>query len=396
MDRFAIKNVRIIDGTGGAPIENGVLVVEGSTIQGVSAGELGSFDGQVLDYAGKTLIPGMMDCHTHLIGVDALINYDVLDRQPASWQFYRSVKNLRDKLYSGVTYVRDCGASHKYNIEMRDAVREGLVEGPDIVACGRAISMTGGHGSVHGRVADGVDEVIKATREIIKDGADQIKCMATGGMMSPKTDPGAVQYNYEELRAIVIEASKTNKKVCTHAHSPQGIMNALKAGIQSIEHGMFLNEECVELMVKQGTYYVPTMVAPYWMVHGDLSKIPAYAAQRAKMGLESMYRAFRMAHKAGIKIAMGTDSTTPLNFHNGCYKELELYVENGMTPMEAIVAATQTPSRLLDIDKDYGTLEVGKHADFVVLGSNPLEDIGAIRYPGEVFKNGMSVVKHIH
>lgn len=385
---FAISNVKIIDGTGNAPIEKGYIIVEGSKIKGIGSGELSGFEGNIIDFEGKTIMPGMIDCHTHLINMDPKVSNEQIMKEPSSWKFYRAVTHVKSKLSSGVTYLRDCGSIGNFNIELRDAIKAGIVEGSDIIACGSPLTITGGHGSVNGISADGADEVRKATRGVIKAGVDQVKLMATGGVLSPGTEPGVAQFNLEELKVAVEEANRVGKKTCAHAHGTKGIKNALRAGINSIEHGMFSDDEAIEMMVKQGTYLVPTLVAPYWMTHADESIVTPSAIEKSKRGYESQCNSFQLAHKAGVKIAMGTDSGTPCNLHEGCYQELELYVEYGMTPMEAIMSATKVASELLEISDNYGTLSAGKNADFIVLYEDPLKNISAIRHVYRVYKNG--------
>ena len=293
---------------------------------------------------------------------------------------------------SGVTYIRNLGTERYADVKIRHAMEKGLTQKIGMVVSGPFITMTGGHGYYMGIEADGVDECRKAARTIIKNGADVVKIMATGGVLTPGVEPGAAQLTMEEIKAAVDEAHRADKRTATHAQGTTGIKNAVMAGIDSVEHGIYLDDEVIQMMLDRGTYLVPTLIAPLAIVEGgDEAGLPDFVMRKARMVLEAHRESFRKAHKAGVKIAMGTDAGTPLNYHNKTYRELELMVENGMTPMEAVVAATKTSAELLRVEDKYGTLEKGKMADLIVLSENPLENIGTLGHVEHVIKEGKIV-----
>jgi imidazolonepropionase-like amidohydrolase len=304
----------------------------------------------------------------------------------------RGAANLKKLLKSGVTFFRDMGGYEYIDIELKKSVNEGFIEGPEFLVSGKVLTMTGGHGYLMGRECDGVDEVRKAAREQLKAGADVIKIMATGGVMTPGVEPGSPQLTKEEIQAAVEEAHKAGRKTAAHAQGTTGIKNAVMAGIDSVEHGIFLDDEVIEMMVEKGVYLVPTLVAPYFIIeYGEEGGIPAYVVEKSKRVMESHLESFRKAYKAGVKIAMGTDAGTPFNYHDKSAYELKLMVEAGMKPMDAIVSSTKVAAELLGIEKDYGTLEQGKVADFIVLKDNPLENIETLLQVERVYKKGKLV-----
>ncbi|MEW8973892.1 MAG: amidohydrolase family protein [Tissierellaceae bacterium] len=392
--KVLFKDFRLIDGTGGEPVENAYMLVEDDKISKIGkVDELENMDGvETVDLKGKTVMPGLINSHVH-ITMEPIGDPTVLmAKESQSKTALRGVANLRKHLLAGTTFFRDAGAGFGIDLALRDAVNEGLVEGPQFLAAGRCITMTGGHGWFIGRESDGADEVRKATREQLKAGADLIKIMATGGVMTKGVEPGSPQLSMEEMAAAVEEAHKAGKKTASHAQGTQGIKNAVLAGIDSIEHGIFLNDEIVELMVERGTYLVPTLVAPYFIVaNGIGAGIPKDVVDKANYVMEYHKESFKKAYKAGVKIAMGTDAGTPFNFHDKAPYELKFMVEYGMSPMDAIVASTKGSADLLGILDDYGTLEDGKYADFLVLDENPLENLDTLFALNQVYKLGKEV-----
>jgi imidazolonepropionase-like amidohydrolase len=271
------------------------------------------------------------------------------------------------------------------DLALRDAINSGIIVGPRILASGHLICMTGGHGWPLGREADGPDEVRKAAREQLKAGADLVKFMSTGGILTPGVTPGSPQLTEEELRAGIEEAHKAGKKTATHAMGTEGILNALKAGIDSIEHGVYLNEEAVELMLQRNVTLVPTL-SPLHHIYsrGREAGIPEYAVKKTETVRPHHLRSLEMAKSAGVHIVMGTDAGTPFNFHGENLMELYLLTQHGFTPMEALIASTSSAAKALGLHDSLGTVEERKEADLVLVKGSPLDDIGVLTDPQSV------------
>lgn len=382
------KNCTLIDGTGNEPINTSFTVEDGRIIE---IGDNLKADKEI-DLDGKYIMPGLINSHVHItmepIGDPFVLIMNESDAKAA----IRGVKNLNKQLKSGTTYFRDLGASNGVDIDLRNAVNEGLIEGAEFKCAGSVVTMTGGHGWPIGREADGVDETRKAAREQLKKGSDLVKIMATGGVMTTGVEPGSPQLSMEEMKAAVEEAHKAGKKTASHAQGTQGIKNAILAGIDSIEHGLILDEEAVDMMYENNTYLVPTLVAPYVIVEkGVEAGIKKDSYEKAVSTMESHIKSFKMSYEKGVKIAMGTDAGTPFNTHDMAWMELKLMIEYGMKPMDAIVSSTRNSAELLDILDDYGTIEKGKFADFLILDENPLENIETLSKINTVYKKGVKV-----
>lgn len=388
------KNARFIDGRGKDSIEKASILVEDSIVKHIFINEEVQINDkmQVVDLTGKTVMPGMINCHIHITMEPVGDPFELMLKESTTKTALRAVENLKKHLKSGVTFFRDLGGPNFIDIELKKAVTEGLVEGPDFLASGKVLTMTGGHGWKMGRECNGPDDVRAAAREQLKAGADVIKIMATGGVMTDGVEPGSAQLTLEEMKAGIEEAHKAGRKTATHAQGTTGIKNAILAGIDSIEHGIFLDDETIDLMIKNDVYLVPTLVAPYFIIkYGVEAGISPQAVEKSKRVMGSHMESFRKAKEAGVKIAMGTDAGTPFNFHDKSACELKLMVNCGMTPMEAIVSSTKVASELLGINDNYGTLETGKKADFIVLDENPLDNIEALLNVNKVYKGGKLV-----
>ena len=389
-----IRNVTLIDGLGGEPRANWAVAIEGERIAwtGPSA-QAPAFDAnRVIDGSGHSLLPGMINCHVHLCndGSADLFGQVLNDSIPIAT--IRSVINARLTLAAGITTVRDCGAASQIAIEIAKAVDRGLIEGPRVRAAGRVVTMTGGHGHFIGREADGPDEVRKAVRAEIKGGANFIKVMATGGVLTPGVDPTQTTFQLDELQAAVEEAHKSGRPAASHAIGNGGIKNALKAGIDSVEHGFYLDDEAVNLALKNETFLVPTLIAVDQIVNnGAQGGIPDWVVKKAQGESGHHRESFVMAVKSGVRIAAGTDAGTPFNPHGDLPLELAKMVEFGLSPMLAIVAATSNAARLLRMDDQIGSVEKGKVADLILVPGDPSRDIGAMRRPAFVMKSGRIV-----
>jgi imidazolonepropionase-like amidohydrolase len=390
-----IKNVALFDGvieyierTSIIFNEKGILAI-GDECTGFEADE-------IIDGTGFTTMPGLIDSHVHL-GMDGLANPTLqIAKDNEAKAALSSYRNSLIQLQAGVTTVRSLGAKYNTDISLRNSINEGVLEGPRIIASGSPIVMTGGHGYFMGIEVDGVEEVRKATRTQLKAGADVIKLMATGGVMTEGVEPGSPQLTEEEMRVACEEAKKAGKITASHAQGNLGIKNAIRAGITSIEHGFYIDEETIELMLQYGTYLVATLAAPYHIVKQGLEAgIPKYAVDKATVSMEAHIESFQKACKAGVKIAAGTDAGTPFNKHGDFVTELRLMVETGMSNKEALSSATFVAAQLLNLDQTLGSLAIGKVADIIMVQGNPLENIENARKVVKVFKQGKCVVDKV-
>ncbi len=343
------------------------------------------------DLHGQYVLPGLFNCHVHITS-----NPDPRAPRPTSDAALtiQAMNNLALHLSSGVTYIRDVGSANFIDIVLRDAVAAGKVNGPDMQTSGKCICMTGGHGWSTGRQADGRDDCRKAAREMLRAGADWIKVMATGGVMTKGVEPGAEQLSVEEMAVIVEEAHKKGARVCTHAQGNSGIRNALEAGIDCIEHGIYLDDEIIDTMLKKGSWLVPTLCAPHFILkYGIAGGVPDYAVKKTEVVHAAHTASFQKAYKAGVKIACGTDAGTPYNPHNGTPNELILMVKAGLTPFQVIETATINSARLLKVDDILGTIEPGKKAHLAIFKNDPTEDINNILDCRMTVKDGEIVYK---
>lgn len=393
-------NCRIIDGKGGV-IQQGFVAVKGKHIGvvGSSQNTPRPVADELIDLRGQTLLPGIIDSHVHLSlngEADPMISFI---RDNDFTIAYRSEKNAYQTLLAGVTTVRDLGSPKDISIHLRNAVNSGIVPGPRILSSGRCICMTGGHGWNMGREADGEAEVRKAVREQLKAGADVIKLMATGGVMTPGMEAGIPQFTFEELKAGVEEAHKGGRKVSSHVQGAVGLRNALKAGIDSIEHGIFIDEETVSMFLEYKAYLIPTLSAPHNILKNGLKGgIPAYVIEKTERVAGANVESAKMAFHRGVTIAMGTDAGTPFNLHGANMKELELFCGIGLSPMESIISATTTAARLLGLEQELGVIEEGKLADLIVVHGNPLDDITMLQQQERILaimKDGVFYKKQI-
>jgi imidazolonepropionase-like amidohydrolase len=386
----AVRCGTLIDGSGADPIRGATLVFEGDTIINVdSTGEVPR-GADVLDAEHLTVMPGLIDCHVHLSSSTWGIQERLL--MPFSLTIAHALNHAHITLEAGFTSVRDAGGTPR---GVRMAIDQGLFPGPRTRIAVAALSQTGGHGDsimpnganvrptnseMPHTVVDGVEGVRRAVREVLRAGADQIKVHTSGGVMSPNDEPGATGFSPEEIAAIVYEARAAGKTVMAHAQATQGIKNAVLGGIHSIEHGIYLDEEVVEEMKRRGTFFVPTLVAPLWVIRRaekDPASVPPYALRKAREVVADHQASFRLAVERGVKIAMGTD--TGVGPHGSNAEELERMVEGGMTPMQAIVATTKSAAECLRLAHLTGTLEVGKRADLLAVDGDPLADIRVLQ-----------------
>ena len=369
-------NANILDVIGETTIKGGSVLVEDDIIKEVGTDIAVPEGAKVVELGGKTMLPGIFNCHVHMCSDAGNGQKEHLSDAASA---IRGIKNLRILVNSGVTYIRDAGSPNYIDIDLHEAQLRGNIIAPEMQTAGRCICMTGGHGHDSGREADGPDDCRKAAREQLKAGASWIKVMATGGVMTKGVEPGSPQLTEEELRAAIEEAHKAGAKSFTHAQGMEGIKNALRAGVDSIEHGFFMDDWCFDFMKEHNVFFVPTLAAPYWIkVHGTAAGIPDYMVRKVENTIEAHQDTFRRAHKAGVKIALGTDAGTPFNKYDLTCYECVLMVENGMTPMEAIQCGTINAAELLSVDATHGSITPGKRANFSIFEEDPLNDIHAL------------------
>ena len=386
----AIINAAIITGTGQSFL--GYMVTEADRIAEVGEGDPGTLasDVKVIDAGGRTLTPGFIDCHVHLR------NDGVADPRAQSAKdtdgvaLLRSARNAMKTLQGGITTVRDCGSRNGIDFAMREAARQGLCITPRLFLSGSMICMTGGHGWELGIEADGPDAVRRAARSQIKLGADNVKLIASGGILTQGTEIGSPQFSIAEMSAAVEEARASGKTCCAHAHGATAVKNATRAGVDSVEHGYFLDDDGIKLMLEYGTVLVGTSAAVRNVVRfGVEAGIKPDVVRKAKSAIDSHVEGFKKAHQAGVKLAMGTDSGVPFTDHGNNLDELVYLVEMGLEPMEAITVATLDSARLLRWDDRIGSLEPGKFADFVLIDGDPLKDITVLQDKLRIRKVGL-------
>ncbi|MBM4166884.1 MAG: amidohydrolase family protein [Ignavibacteria bacterium] len=395
---IAIRAGKLIDGTGKHPLENPVIFIEGNTITAVGSRLVVPVTATVIDLGNATLLPGLIDCHTHLTFLRGNYWEDNFQRSPID-RAILSPSYATATLLAGFTTCRDLGSSEFVDVALRNAINNGDIDGPRMFVATHSLSITGGHGdrsnvspllefTTRNGIADGVDEVIKKVRENIKYGADEIKILATAGVLSEEETVGAQQYSFEEMKACVDEATRHGKKVAAHAHGTEGIKAAIRAGVASIEHGSLLDDEAIRLMKEKGTYYVPTLyVGDYLLSEGSSKNLPEELQRKAQFITPKMKESFQKAIKAGINIAFGTDAGV---FPHGTQaKEFSVMANNGMSPMQAIQCATLSAAKLLGKENEIGSLEVGKLADIIAVAGDPLQNISELEKIIFVMKNGI-------
>jgi imidazolonepropionase-like amidohydrolase len=390
--RTVISGGRIVTGTAAPPIEDGVLILEGGRIAAVGrAADFSSFGepDRAVDARGSTVMPGLIDSHVHIFHEAQLLKLS--ESAAALW----GANYVQSALRAGLTTIRDLGAQTGAVFGLRRAVREGFTVGPRVLACGTAICMTGGHGwaNLSGE-ADGPDGVRKLARQQLKAGADVIKLMASGGAGTPGELPTSVQLGPEELRAGVEEAHKAGKPAAAHALATQSIINSIEAGVDSIEHGVFLDERCLELMIARDIALCPTIsVYPRIVERGRAGGEGGFVIEKSVGLIEPHFESLKRAVAAGVKIVYGTDSATLYNPLGDGEAEMALMVKAGMTPLAVIASATRIAAEACGIDDLVGTIEPGKLADITIVRGDASRDIAALRHVEAVFRDGVEVYR---
>ncbi len=396
---IAVKAARLLDGSGGAPAANAVVIVENDRIAAVGSGLAVPAGAEVIDLGGATLLPGFIDCHTHVTGQPGDNFYeDLFKRSPIDSAILAHLY-ARRTLEAGFTTIRNVGAGEYVDIALRNAIERGDIPGPRMRVSGFAISATGGHGDLNGYspyvmfktfsgIADGVDEIRKLVRTNIKQGADVIKVLATAGVLSEEDSEGAPQYSQEELDALVEEAHMWGRRVAAHAHGAEGIKRAIKAGVDSVEHASFIDDEGIRLAKEHGTYLVMDIYNDdYIMTEYKKRGYPDKILEKERRVGRTQRENFRKAWKAGVKMAYGTDAGVYPHGDNG--KQFAKMVEWGMTPTEAIEAATTWAADLLGWSDRVGSVQAGRFADLVAVDGDPLANIAILEHPAFVMKGGV-------
>jgi imidazolonepropionase-like amidohydrolase len=395
--RTLVRAGHLLDVKTGKVLNGQTIVVVGDTIQSIApTAEVAAQAGDtVVDLGGMTVLPGLIDVHTHLTMNSDFDPYRELTSTSAK-QAINGVVNAKTTLLAGFTTVRNVGADGFTDVDLRDAIDDGQIPGPHMQVSGPLIGITGGHCDenllpikyhvVGDGVADGIAEVQHRVRENIKYGADLIKICATGGVLSKGDNPQASQYTLEEMQAIVADAHRLGRKVAAHAHGAQGILWATEAGVDSIEHGSYINDEAIAEMKKRGTYLVPTLYLEDWML--EKGNLPPFYHQKMLDTIAVAKGNIKHAMQAGVKIALGTDAAVyphGLNAH-----ELDVYVNQmGMAPLTALQTATVNAADLMGWTAKTGTLEAGKWADMIAVDRNPLDDVRVLQDVKFVMKAGV-------
>ena len=393
MSYTLFQNMTLIDGNGNEPVQNASMLIENGIIREIGHVKADSVNyDKVLDFTGKYVVPGIIDCHVHA-GLDSGLNS--IDRASMASEAETTINyisNMNKLLSDGVVFFREMGTKYNVDVAVAQAVSKGDIIGPGIIPCGTLITITGGHCWRIGTECDGSDDIVKAVRAQIKAGAQVIKIMATGGLHTQRTSPNVSQFNLAELIAGIKEAHKFGLKAGAHCMNGTAARLLLEAGIDSIEHGCFLcdDEEVFDIMVKKGVYYVPTLYAIQVLANDD----PAFGLSKELLSKsipchKKHIKSFQIALKKGVKIAFGTDRGTNYNHFQSGSVELPIMNSLGMSANDIIVSFSKTASELLGIDKEYGTLESGKRANFLVLDKNPLDNICILTGTKQVYLNGI-------
>lgn len=398
--RLAIRAGKLIDGRGGPPITNAVILIQGDRITAVGAGLTIPANTRVIDLGRSTVLPGFIDCHTHVTSQPVDYYEDIFRKTPIDVAVMAHVYAKRT-LDAGFTTIRDVGSGEFVDIALRNAINRGDIPGPRILAATLTVGSTGGHGDLTGfspylkfgsfsGVADGVDDIRKLVRFEIKNGADVIKMIASAGVLSEEESVGAPQYSQEEMNAVVEEAAMWGRKVAAHAHGTEAIKRAIKSGVASVEHASMIDDEGIRLAKEHGTYLVMDIYNDdYIMAEYKRLGYPQKILDKEALVGRTQRENFRKAVQGGARLAYGTDAGVYPHGWNG--KQFAKMVEWGLTPMQAIQTATVNAADLLGWSDRVGSVQAGRFADLVAVNGDPLADIKQLENPSFVMKGGVVV-----
>jgi imidazolonepropionase-like amidohydrolase len=383
-----IKCGQLVTSTRDDPLLRKAIIVEDRKIKDIVAFEMIPVSGEIVDLSRQTVLPGLIDAHVHIVADSGPV-FTAVAQETDGMTGIKAAFHARQTLLGGVTTIRDLGGKNYVEIELKKAIESGCVPGPRMIVCGKCIAITGGHANLIAREADGPQEMCRAVREQLKMGAECIKFISTGGILTPGMDANATHYTKEELEAGIIEAHRMGKKTAAHAIGTEGIRNAVLAGVDSVEHGIILKDDVIQEMKRRETYLVPTLIPVVRNVeHGRTGGIPDYAVKKATALIEDHLVSCERAITAGLKIAMGSDAGTPFNMHGSNSGELYQLVKAGLTPLQAIKAATINGAELLGLQDKIGTIEPGKFADVIAVNGDPINDIRDFKNISMVMKDG--------
>ena len=398
----AIKAGMLIDVVSGTVIKNQIILIDADTIQAIGSSLTIPPNAEIIDLSNETVLPGLIDCHTHITSQPSNDYYADIFRMSPVDVAVKAPLYAKRTLEAGFTTCRDLGAPAFVDVALRNAISDGSLEGPRLQVATLFIGSTGSHGDLNGfspyiefsgpshmsGVADGVDGVREQVRYNVKYGADVIKFGASAGVLSEEESVGAPQYSQEEMNAIVDEAKRWGRKTCAHAHGTEAIKMAIKAGVASVEHGSMLDDECIQLMKQKGTFYDPTIYVGEYVIQEFAKKgYPDKIMNKARLITPEVAASFTKAIKAGLKISFGTDAGV---FPHGLNaRQFALMVKYGQTPMQSIQSATINSAELLGWSKKIGSIEKGKYADIIAVKTNPLDDIKILENVSFVMKGGI-------
>lgn len=387
--RTVLMNCTVIDGIVNEVVKGSYIIIQGDEINEIGVGTPKTrTDDVIIDCTGKFVLPGLIDSHVHLVWDGSFDPQAVIEKIDQETAALHAFKHAQEYLHLGITTVRDVASPDRSVLSVRNVINEGLLMGPTIIASGPAIAMTGGHVHYIGLEVDGADEARKGARHLLKEGVDLIKLMATGGIYTFGEEPGSPQLNKDEMIAAIEEAHKKNKKVAAHAEGYKGIKNCIEVGVDTIEHGIYADEEMLLLMKEKDIILVPTMIVMKRLATDE--RIPLWALEKARQVVEPHQKMLEKAIQLGVKIATGTDCGSPVTPPEYYFDELLIMNRAGMKPMDVIHSSTRIAAEALGME-NRGVISEGKKADLLIVDQNPLEDLSVLKAYKTIIKDGVIV-----